>query len=61
MKSEKKFIDCSKWPSEENCDLKMIGSEEHLLPAAVQHSVTAHGHEDTPKLREELRGLLEPI
>ena len=52
-------MDCRKMPSEKNCDLKMSGSEEHLLPAAINHAVIAHGHEETPELREEIKNLLE--
>jgi hypothetical protein len=32
----------------------MAGSEEHVIAAAVTHAVTAHGHEDTPELREQI-------
>jgi len=46
-------------PSDKNCDLKMSGTEEHLLPAAVNHAVVAHGHEDTPELREQLKSAFE--
>ena len=53
------FIDCREMPSERNCDLAMAGSEEHILEAAVQHAVTAHQHEDTPELREQIRGALK--
>jgi Protein of unknown function (DUF1059) len=49
------YIDCREMPSESGCDLAMSGSEEHLLTAAVTHAVTAHGHEDTPELREQIR------
>ena len=49
------YIDCREMPSESNCDLAMAGSEEHLMDAAVTHAVTAHQHEDTPELREEIR------
>ncbi len=49
------YVDCREMPSESNCDLAMSGSEEHLLDAAVTHAVTAHGHEDTPELREQVR------
>jgi predicted small metal-binding protein len=55
----RKYIDCREMPSENNCDLAMAGSEEHVLNAAVIHAVTAHGHEDTPELREEIRGALK--
>jgi predicted small metal-binding protein len=53
------FMDCREMPSESNCDLAMAGSEEHLLKAAVTHAVTAHGHEDTPELREMLRSSMK--
>jgi predicted small metal-binding protein len=55
----RKFIDCRDMPSEKKCDLKMSGSEEHLLPAAVNHAVTAHGHQDTQELKEEIRKMLK--
>jgi hypothetical protein len=54
----RKFMDCREMPSESGCDIAMSGSEEHLLEAAVTHAVTAHGHEDTPELREQIRGAL---
>jgi Protein of unknown function (DUF1059) len=55
----RKYIDCRDMPSESNCDLAMSGSEEHLINAAAVHAVTAHGHEDTPELREQLRQLFK--
>ena len=55
----RKYIDCREMPSESNCDLAMSGSEEHILQAAVTHAVTAHGHQDTPELREHLRTALK--
>jgi hypothetical protein len=55
----RKYIDCREMPSENNCDLTMAGSEEHLVEAATIHAVTAHQHEDTPQLREEVRGLMK--
>jgi predicted small metal-binding protein len=58
----RKYIDCREMPSENNCDLAMAGSEEHILDAAVNHAVTAHGHEDTPELREQIRqGLKDEV
>jgi hypothetical protein len=56
------FIDCREMPSENNCDIAMSGSEDHLLEAAVAHAVTAHKHEDTPELRDQIRaGFKEEI
>jgi predicted small metal-binding protein len=50
------YIDCREMPSESNCDLAMAGSEQHLVEAAANHAITAHGHDDTPELRDEVRG-----
>jgi hypothetical protein len=55
----RKYVDCREMPSENNCDLTMAGSEEHVVEAAAIHAVTAHQHEDTPELREQIRGTLK--
>ena len=56
------YIDCREMPSENNCDLAMAGSEDHLVDAAAVHAVTVHKHEDTPELREEIRkGMKEEV
>jgi predicted small metal-binding protein len=52
--------DCRRWPSESNCTLTLIGEEEELINAAAEHAASVHGHEDTPELREQIKGLLEP-
>jgi predicted small metal-binding protein len=54
------MIDCRKTPSENNCTLAIAGSEQEVLDTAAAHAVAVHGHEDTPELREMLRGALEP-
>jgi predicted small metal-binding protein len=55
----RKYIDCREMPSENNCDLAMAGSDEHVLDAAVTHAVTVHGHENTPQLREQISQMLK--
>jgi predicted small metal-binding protein len=55
----RKYIDCREMPSDNGCDLAMAGSDEHLLNAAVIHAVTAHGHEDTPELRDQIKQILK--
>jgi hypothetical protein len=30
-----------------------------VLDAAVQHAVWAHGHEETPELREQIKSMLK--
>lgn len=56
-----KIMDCSKVPSESGCTLRLAGTESEVLVAAVSHAVAVHGHEDTPELRTQLRGLLEDV
>lgn len=54
------MADCRRWPSESNCSLTIIGEEDEVLRAAAEHAESVHGHENTPELREQLRGFLEP-
>jgi hypothetical protein len=56
---KRKVIDCRKYPSDINCTVAISGKEEELLPVAVFHAITAHGHVDTPELREQIKALLE--
>ena len=55
----RKFIDCSEYPSDKNCTLKISGTEDEVMEAATAHAVASHGHQDTPEFRDELRGLLK--
>ena len=54
----RKMIDCRQIPSDINCTLTIAGEEDEVLDAAAAHAVDKHSHEDTPKLRESLRGAL---
>jgi uncharacterized protein DUF1059 len=56
----RKMADCRRYESDNNCSLTIIGEEDEVIAAATHHAVAAHGHEDTPELREQLRGMLEP-
>jgi predicted small metal-binding protein len=58
---DRKMIDCRKVPSENNCSLSIAGTEDEVLDAAVAHAVAKHGHQDTPELRDTLRGGLETV
>jgi predicted small metal-binding protein len=55
----RKMADCRRFESENNCSLTIIGEEDEVMDAAVQHAVSAHGHEDTPEMREQVRVMLE--
>jgi predicted small metal-binding protein len=55
----RKVADCRDIPSEKGCTLTIAGEEDEVLTAATQHAVAAHGHQDTPELREMIRGGLK--
>ena len=46
-------------PSEKNCSVTIAGTEAEVVPLAVHHAITTHGHEDTPALRDEIQKTLE--
>ncbi len=56
---QRKSIDCRNQPSERNCSLKLSGTQEEVLDAAVEHAVSAHGHQNSPELREQIKSMLE--
>ena len=54
----RKYIDCREFPSDINCTVAIAADNENeLMEIAVQHAVSAHHHEDTPQLRQQLRQL----
>jgi len=54
------MADCRRFESENNCSLTIVGEESEVVAAATEHAVSAHGHENTPELQEQIRGMLEP-
>jgi predicted small metal-binding protein len=59
-KMARMMADCRRWPSDINCSLTIIGEEDEVVDVAAMHAASAHGHEDTPEMREQMRGMLEP-
>ena len=55
----RKVVDCRDYPSERGCTLTISGAEDEVLEAAVQHAVSAHGHEESAELRESLRASMK--
>jgi hypothetical protein len=55
----RKIADCRRFESDNNCTLTIIGEEDEVIDAAAAHAAAAHGHSDTPEMREQLRGMLE--
>jgi predicted small metal-binding protein len=56
--SKRKSIDCRNYPSEKSCSLKISGTEEEVVDAAMQHAVSAHGHENSPELWNQIKTML---
>ncbi|GHD70714.1 DUF1059 domain-containing protein [Vogesella fluminis] len=55
----RKYIDCRTFPGSQ-CTVSIAAdSSDELLTAAVQHAIAAHGYEDTPQLREQLRQMFQ--
>ena len=59
MPGPRKSIDCRNYPSDKNCSLKLPGTENEVLDAAVQHAVSAHRHQNSPELRGQLKSMLK--
>ena len=59
--SERKSIDCRDYPSEKGCTLRIEGTEEEVIEAAVNHAITSHGHTENPQLRAQIRNLIKPV
>jgi predicted small metal-binding protein len=57
--AQRKPIDCRDYPSDKNCSLRISGTEEEVLDAAVQHAASSHGHEKSPELRDQLKSILK--
>src|SRR5712692_2300397 len=45
---QRKSIDCRDYPSDSGCTLRLEGTEEEVLEAAVSHAITRHGHTNNP-------------
>jgi predicted small metal-binding protein len=55
----RKALDCRQMPSISKCSVKISAdNDEELLETGVQHAMSVHRREDTPELRDELRGMM---
>jgi len=57
--ANRKSIDCRDHPSEKNCSLRIAGTEQEVLDAAAQHAASAHGRQNSPELRGQLKSMLK--
>lgn len=58
--STRVFIDCAEFPSDADCSLYISGTPDEVMEAATAHAVSAHGHEDGPELRDQIKAGLKP-
>jgi hypothetical protein len=54
------MADCRRFPNESDCSLVIIGEEDEVAQAALEHAISVHGRQDTKELREQLNRVLEP-
>ena len=54
------MADCRRFPSDSQCSLTIIGTEDEVMRAASEHAASVHGHPVTPEFTEQLRSMLEP-
>lgn len=56
----RQFVDCREFPSDSGCTVAIAAdNDKELLEAAIQHAVAVHGHQDTPELRQQIKGLFK--
>ena len=53
----RKMFDCREWPGD--CTLAISGNEDDVVEAQLLHVVQAHGQQETPRLREQIRASLK--
>ncbi len=59
MSEKRKVVDCRLNPSEKGCTLSIEGTEEEVIEASINHAVTAHGHTNSPELKEKIKSLMK--
>ncbi|MGA7354615.1 MAG: DUF1059 domain-containing protein [Candidatus Cybelea sp.] len=55
----RKYIDCREFDSQSSCSLRICGTEDEVLAAALEHAVSAHGYRGWEELRLVLRAALK--
>jgi hypothetical protein len=55
----RKFIDCRESRNGHPCSLRLSGSEQEVITAALEHAVSAHGHRGSEELRAVLRSAIK--
>jgi hypothetical protein len=58
--SERVYINCADFPSEQDCSLYISGTKDEVLAVAAKHAVEAHGHLQNDDLVPMLTKSLKP-
>ncbi|GEM_PF-1142740 len=59
--SRRVYADCRKTPSVMNCSLVLAGTEEEVLKAAYDHTISVHQESPGEALRESIRASLHEV
>lgn len=57
-------VDCGKFPSDDNCQVKLSAPEdqiEKIIDLAAYHACKGHKHQDSQELRDQIRNTIEYI
>ncbi|MCF2530824.1 DUF1059 domain-containing protein [Yinghuangia soli] len=55
----RKVADCTKMPNDVGCSLVIIGEEDEVLRAAMDHAARVHSEPETDEVRAWIAGDLE--
>ena len=56
----RQIIDCRDMPNEVGCTLAISGEPDEVVIAAVDHTVSVHGHDRDDALTDGVRSALRP-
>lgn len=60
LEMARKVINCADFPGATSaCTLSIAGTDDEVMAVAVAHAKSAHGHDDSPQLREAIRSLMK--
>lgn len=51
-------MSCTDVPTDSGCTVTIAGTEDEVVQLAALHAIDAHGHKDSPQLREQIRAVL---
>jgi len=55
----RRYLDCREFNRHGQCSLRLAGTQEEVVAAALEHAVSAHGYRGSEELRLVLRAALK--